>query len=61
MPYVKVNGINLYYQVTGKGEPLVMIMGFSADHNGWTSQAPFFKKFYQDLIKCWRKVRRTAG
>ena len=35
MPYVKVNEINLYYQRTGAGEPLVFINGLSSDISEW--------------------------
>ena len=35
MPYVKVNDINLYYQRTGAGEPLVFITGLSSDISEW--------------------------
>ena len=27
MPTVKVNDINLYYEVSGQGAPLILIMG----------------------------------
>lgn len=47
MPVAKVNGINISYQIAGQGEPLLMIMGFSANHQGWSAQVPFFKKYYQ--------------
>lgn len=47
MPVAVINGINLRYQSEGHGEPLVMIMGFSAGGSGWTSQIPFFKKYYR--------------
>jgi pimeloyl-ACP methyl ester carboxylesterase len=47
MPTVKVNNININYKVVGYGEPLIMIMGLSADQSGWNSQVPYFKKHYQ--------------
>lgn len=33
MPYVQTNGINLYYELHGNGEPLVLIPGIS--YSGW--------------------------
>jgi 3-oxoadipate enol-lactonase len=33
MPVIKVNDINMYYEVHGSGEPLVMIAGSSTDHS----------------------------
>jgi pimeloyl-ACP methyl ester carboxylesterase len=47
MPLARVGGININYQVDGKGEPLVMIMGFSANRSGWTPQISFLKKYYR--------------
>jgi len=38
MPIVAVNGIDLYYDETGAGEPLVFVMGFGGDHQSWGFQ-----------------------
>ena len=35
MSIAKVGDINLYYEVHGKGEPLVLIMGYRASNVGW--------------------------
>jgi len=35
MSIAKVGDINLYYEVHGKGEPLVLIMGYGVSHIGW--------------------------
>ncbi|BCD92543.1 hypothetical protein fh0823_26820 [Francisella halioticida] len=35
MPKVKVNDINIYYEIRGEGYPLVLISGFGADHITW--------------------------
>jgi pimeloyl-ACP methyl ester carboxylesterase len=47
MPIAKANGININYKVEGHGDPLVMIMGFSSGRSQWSSQIPFFKKYYK--------------
>ncbi|MFP3880362.1 MAG: alpha/beta fold hydrolase, partial [Dehalococcoidia bacterium] len=47
MPLASVNGININYRVAGDGEPLVMIMGFSAGRIGWVPQLRFFKRYYR--------------
>jgi len=36
LPTVKVNDINMYYEIHGDGFPLVMIMGLSANADWWT-------------------------
>ena len=46
MPLARLNGINLSYHIEGAGEPLVMIMGFTASRIGWTPQRRFFRKHY---------------
>lgn len=38
MPKVQVNGINLYYEVHGEGEPLLLIYGLAGRGNGWKFQ-----------------------
>lgn len=47
MPLAKLNGIHISYQVEGEGEPLVMIMGFTASRIGWLPQRRFFRKYYR--------------
>ena len=37
LPSVKVNDINMYYEIHGDGFPLVMIMGLGANIDWWTS------------------------
>ena len=47
MAFTRVNGINLYYEVHGKGEPLLLIMGLGANATGWWAQLPSFSREYQ--------------
>ncbi len=35
MPTIKVNDINVYYEIHGEGFPLIMILGLSCDVNWW--------------------------
>jgi pimeloyl-ACP methyl ester carboxylesterase len=42
MPKVTVNGIELHYVESGRGDPLLLIMGFGGDHLAWTLQLPAF-------------------
>ena len=59
MPKALVNGISIYYQVHGSGEPLVLIQGFSGDHTGWFFQTPAFKKHFQLVVFDNRGIGRT--
>jgi pimeloyl-ACP methyl ester carboxylesterase len=47
MATARVNGISIYYEVHGKGEPLLLIMGLGANTTGWHSQIPEFSREYQ--------------
>jgi 3-oxoadipate enol-lactonase len=40
MPKVSVNGIELYYEVQGTGDPLLLIAGFASDHTYWSPVVP---------------------
>ena len=50
MPKAKVNGIDLYYQVHGQGEPLVMVQGFGGGHEGWFFQTRTFKQHFRVVV-----------
>lgn len=40
MPTVKVNDIDIYYEIHGAGEPLVLIAGLNSDHTLYRSVLP---------------------
>ena len=50
MPKATVNGINMYYEVHGKGIPLVMIQGFGGNHQAWFFQTPALQKYFRIII-----------
>lgn len=45
--FQKINGVNLYYEIYGKGEPLLLIHGNGTGIKGWSSQIAHFSKKYQ--------------
>ena len=47
MAFTRVNGINLYYEVHGRGEPLLLIMGLGANATGWWAQLPALGREHQ--------------
>ncbi|MBL7125597.1 MAG: alpha/beta hydrolase [Dehalococcoidales bacterium] len=47
MPRAKVNGVNLYYEVTGDGFPLVLSHEFAGTYKSWEPQVRFFSRSYQ--------------
>lgn len=40
MPTALVNGIEIYYEVVGEGEPLLLLAGFTCDHSVWLPVVP---------------------
>jgi 3-oxoadipate enol-lactonase len=46
MPFLRVNGIELYYEVHGSGPALLFAHGQGGNHLVWWQQAPLFAKHY---------------
>ena len=40
MPKVRVGDVQIFHQVAGDGEPLLLIMGWGGDHTAWALQVP---------------------
>ena len=47
MPTARVNGIDLYYEDTGQGFPLVWSHEFGGDHRSWEPQVRYFARRYR--------------
>ena len=47
MPHARVNGIELYYEETGEGTPLVFSHEFAGSHESWEPQVRFFARRYR--------------
>ncbi len=50
MPKIKVNDININYEIHGEGEPLVMIRGYSSSLKMWLFQVPDFSKEFEFVL-----------
>lgn len=50
MPFAKVNDINMYYEIHGEGEPLVVINGGGADSKTQERSIPVFSPEFQMVI-----------
>ncbi|EKN68793.1 hypothetical protein BABA_12101 [Neobacillus bataviensis LMG 21833] len=50
MPITKANGIDLYYEIHGEGEPLLLIMGLSLDSKSWFRTVPALSEKYKVII-----------
>ncbi len=47
---VSVNGIELYSEIHGEGDPLVLIAGLSAHSQHWANQVPVFKEHFKTIL-----------
>jgi len=45
--FVNVRGFNMYYEIYGKGEPLLMIHGNGGSISSFVNQIPYFSKKYK--------------
>jgi pimeloyl-ACP methyl ester carboxylesterase len=47
MPYATVNGVSLYYEETGDGDPIIFAHEFSDDYRSWADQVDHFAPRYR--------------
>jgi pimeloyl-ACP methyl ester carboxylesterase len=45
----RVNGVNLFYELTGSGDPLVLVHGSWGDHNSWRLVVPDLARSFRVL------------
>lgn len=47
MPDSSINGVQLYWEVNGDGEPVVFVHGSWGDHHNWSQVAPSFSSSFR--------------
>jgi pimeloyl-ACP methyl ester carboxylesterase len=47
MPHVAIAGNEIYYEIHGAGEPLLLIPGIGLDSRYWLYQLPYFARHFQ--------------
>ena len=57
MPFLNTNGINLYYEEQGTGEPVLLIMGITAPGSVWQKHADY----WQQTFRCIMPDNRGVG
>ncbi len=50
MPFINLEEINLYYEIHGKGEPLLFIHGLGSSGRDWELQIETFAQNYQVIV-----------
>lgn len=61
MPVASIRDLNMYYEDTGKGDPLVLIMGLSGDLKGWALQVPDLAKHFRVITIDNRGAGRSSA
>jgi pimeloyl-ACP methyl ester carboxylesterase len=49
VPFAAVNGTSLYYELSGSGDPLVVVHGSWVDHHTWNAVVPAFAESFTVL------------
>jgi pimeloyl-ACP methyl ester carboxylesterase len=60
MPTTNSNGIEVYFEEQGDGEPLLLIMGLAGDSVAWLFQREAFAAKYRTIVFDNRGVGRTS-
>jgi pimeloyl-ACP methyl ester carboxylesterase len=61
MPKVQTNGIEVFYEESGAGEPLLLIAGFACDHTNWSKMIPLLSPQYRVIVFDNRGVGQTSA
>lgn len=49
MPYARAGTALLYYDLRGRGHPVLMIMGFGGMRHGWMAEVPAFRRHFRTI------------
>jgi pimeloyl-ACP methyl ester carboxylesterase len=60
VPFATIGDIELYYEESGGGEPLLLIMGLGADSHAWVRQRPALSQRYRTIVFDNRGVGRSS-
>ena len=50
MPHARVKDVNLFYEETGQGLPLIFVHEFAGDYASWHLQVRFFSRRYRTIV-----------
>src|SRR5205814_8055849 len=54
MPRVALNGVEIFYESSGEGPPLVFCHEFAGDYRAWDPQVRAFARLYRCVTYCHR-------
>ena len=61
MPIANINGVNLYYEVAGKGRAIVLLHGSNNSSQSWVNQIPVLSPQYQVIALDYRGNGKSAA
>lgn len=61
MPYVRLADVELYYEIQGQGQPLLMIRGLGSNADHWYTQTPAFTPHYRVITFDNRGIGRSSN
>ena len=60
MPIAELENLDIYYEIIGQGDPLVMIRGLGSNVDHWYEQVPTLSRKYQLLVFDNRGIARSS-
>ena len=57
--FVKANGLTMYYQEIGTGDPLILLHGGTATSDSWQGHLPLFVEHFRVIMPDWRGHGKT--
>src|SRR6476661_2274746 len=60
MPIIQTNGIELYYEEQGTGEPLLLIMGITATGSVWEKHVSYWSSYFRCITADNRGVGQSG-
>lgn len=60
MPTIETNGITLYFETAGAGEPLLLLHGLGSRCEDWQLQVPVFARHYRVIVADMRGHGRSS-
>lgn len=50
MPTANINGVDLFYEVTGDGPPVLLHHGYTGSHDGWAGVVPLLSRRFRTIV-----------
>lgn len=60
MPYARNGSLDIWYEASGEGEPLVLLMGLGADHSVWRLHREAYERHFRCIAIDNRGVGRSS-